>query len=175
MNTIAALTVSLIAAGSLAGCSRDIRPVDQPENIEQRYGVSGAYTETIATSNGSRKGTLVPVTLQDGRTAQLFIPGTRAHEPHTMYLRDNDGLHPVQMQENATREQVARSPSIVERRAEPAHHNKRSWEQEALIVGGSAGAGTAIGALTGGKKGAGIGAAAGGVGGLIYDLMTRDK
>ena len=27
----------------------------------------------------------------------------------------------------------------------------------------------------GGKKGAGIGAAAGGVGGLIFDLITRDK
>jgi hypothetical protein len=32
-----------------------------------------------------------------------------------------------------------------------------------------------IGAIAGGKKGAGIGAAAGGVGGLIYDLMTREK
>jgi hypothetical protein len=31
------------------------------------------------------------------------------------------------------------------------------------------------GALAGGKKGAGVGAAAGGVGGLIYDLLTRDK
>jgi len=29
--------------------------------------------------------------------------------------------------------------------------------------------------MAGGKKGAGIGAAAGGVGGLIYDLMTREK
>ena len=44
-----------------------------------------------------------------------------------------------------------------------------------LIIGGSAGAGTAIGALAGGKKGAAIGAAAGGVGGLIYDLATRKK
>ena len=79
------------------------------------------------------------------------------------------------MQENATREQIARSPAIVGRRAEPTHTHKRSWEKEALIIGGSAGAGTAIGAMAGGKKGAGIGAAAGGVGGLIYDLMTREK
>ena len=175
MNTIAALTVGLMAAGSLASCSRDIQAVDQPKNIEARYGVPGAYTDTIATSNGSMKGTLVPVTLEDGRTAQLFIPGARAREPHTVYLRDNDGLHPVRMKENATREQIVRSPAIVERRAEPAHTDKRSWEKEALIIGGAAGAGTAIGALAGGKKGAGIGAAAGGVGGLIYDLMTRDK
>ena len=175
MTTIAALTFGLIAASSIAGCSRDIQAMDQPKNIEQQYGVSGAYTDTIPTLNGSMKGTVVPVTLADGRAAQLFIPGARAREPHTLYLRDNDGLHPVQMKENATREQIAKSPAVVERRAEPAHANKRSWEKEALIIGGSAGAGTAIGAIAGGKKGAGIGAAAGGVGGLIYDLMTRDK
>jgi hypothetical protein len=173
--TIAALTFGLIAASSLAGCSRDIQASDEPKNIELQYGVPGAYTDTIPTANGSMNGTLVPVTLADGRTAQLFIPGVKAREPHTVYLRDNDGLHPVQMQQNATREQIARSPAIVDRRPEPTHTNKRSWEKEALIIGGSAGAGTAIGAIAGGKKGAGIGAAAGGVGGLIYDLMTREK
>jgi hypothetical protein len=72
-----------------------------------------------------------------------------------------------------SRDEVARSPGIVETRPEPQHSNKRSWEKEALIIGGSAG--TAIGAMAGGKKGAGIGAAAGGVGGLIYDLATRNK
>jgi hypothetical protein len=174
-HTITAFTVGLIAASALAGCSRDIQASDEPTSIEQRYGVSGAYTDTIQTENGSMKGTLVPVTLADGRTAQLFIPSAKAREPHAVYLRENDGLHPVHMQENATREQVASAPAIVERRAEPAHTNKRSWEKEALIIGGAAGAGTAIGAMAGGKKGAGIGAAAGGVGGLIYDIMTRDK
>ena len=175
MKRIATLTLGLVAAAALAGCSRDIQAADQPNNIERQYGVAGASTETISTPNGSMKGTLVPVTLADGRTAQLFIPGARAQEPHTVYLRDNDGLHPVQMKENVTREQVVRAPAIVERRAEPAHAKKRSWEKEALIIGGSAGAGTAIGAIAGGKNGAGIGAAAGGVGGLLYDLMTRDK
>jgi hypothetical protein len=48
-------------------------------------------------------------------------------------------------------------------------------EQQYGVAGGGAGGGAAIGALAGGKKGAGIGAAAGGVGGLIYDLMIRDK
>ena len=175
MKTIAALTFGLIAASSLAGCSRDIQAMDEPKSIEQQYGVSGTYTDTIATPDGSMKGTVVPVTLADGRTAQLFIPGARAREPHTVYLRDTDGLHPLRMKEHATREQIATSPAIVERRAEPAHANKRSWEKEALIIGGSAGAGTVIGAVAGGKKGAAIGAAAGGVGGLLYDLMTRDK
>ena len=50
---------------------------------------------------------------------------------------------------------------------------KRSLEKEILIVGGSAGAGAAIGAVAGGKKGAGIGAIAGGGGGTGVVLATK--
>jgi hypothetical protein len=146
-----------------------------PQSIEQQYGVPGAYTDSIATSDGSLKGTVVPVTLADGRTAQLFIPVRAANQPHAVYLRDGDGLHPVGVKDHATRDQITQSPAVIERQAEPAHANKRSWEKEAMIIGGSAGAGTVIGAIAGGKKGAGIGAASGGIGGLIYDLITRDK
>ena len=73
------------------------------------------------------------------------------------------------------RDQIAGAPIVATKHAERAHPRQRSWEKEAMIIGGSAGAGTAVGALTGGKKGAGIGAAAGGVGGLIYDLATRKR
>jgi len=90
-----------------------------------------------------------------------------------VYLRDTDGLHPVLLDERTNRNDVTRSPGVVAQRAEPAHSHKRSWERDALIIGGSAGAGTAIGAVAGGKKGAAVGATAGGVGGLIYDLVTR--
>ena len=51
---------------------------------------------------------------------------------------------------------------------------KRSLGREALIVGGSAGAGAAVGAVAGGKKGAAVGAISGGVAGLVYDLITRN-
>jgi hypothetical protein len=68
-------------------------------------------------------------------------------------------------------------PSRVVRSQEPVRvkSNRRSWEKEALIIGGSAAAGAGIGAMAGGKKGAAIGAVSGGVAGLVYDLATRKK
>lgn len=51
----------------------------------------------------------------------------------------------------------------------------RPFSHSAAIVGGSAGAGAAIGALAGGGKGAAIGALAGGAGGFIYDRLTRNR
>jgi hypothetical protein len=177
MKTYPLLAAVLICAGAFPGCSRDAQAVT-PQSIEQQYGVSGAYTDTVGTSDGALKGTMVPVTLADGRTAQLFIPvkqAKQANQVHAVYLQDSDGLHPVHVKEQVTRDEITRSPAVIERQAGPQHQNKRSWEKEALIIGGSAGAGTVIGAVAGGKKGAGVGAAAGGIGGLIFDLLTRDK
>ncbi len=76
----------------------------------------------------------------------------------------------------ARTEVVAQQPArYVVERSRPAVRRKRSWEREALIVGGSAGAGAAIGGLVKGKKGAGVGALTGGIAGLIYDLATRNR
>ena len=72
---------------------------------------------------------------------------------------------------------VAREPAtryVAERRS-PTVKRHRSWEHEALIVGGSAGAGAAIGAVAKGKRGAAVGALTGGIAGLIYDLATRNR
>lgn len=52
---------------------------------------------------------------------------------------------------------------------------RRSKKKSAAIIGGSAGAGAAIGALAGGGKGAAIGAISGGAAGLIYDRATVKK
>jgi hypothetical protein len=145
------------------------------QQIERDYGISGAYTGSVDTPDGPLSGMLVPITLANGRAGHLFIPQRQANDVHAVYIQDQQGLHPVQLGASARRDELARSPGIVETRAAPSPAKKRSWEQEALIIGGSAGGGAAIGALAGGKKGAGVGAAAGGVGGLIYDLLTRKK
>ena len=170
-----ACVISLVAGATLmAGCSRDVGAVT-PQQVESDYGIAGAQAGVVKTAEGSVHGTLVPVTLADGRTAQLVIPARSRKEPHGIYLHDDQGLHPIEVSPGASRTDLQTAPRVVGRHAEPAHSHKRSWEQEALIIGGAAGGGAGIGALAGGKKGAGIGAAVGGVGGLIYDLATREK
>jgi len=119
---------------------------------------------------------VVPVVLADGRVARLLVP---ARQPNSLIYRDQPGIYPVVLNDStANREQLVRPrPARVEpvaaRRAVATPAKKRSWEKEVLIVAGSAGAGTAIGAVAGGKKGAAVGAVTGGVAGLIYDLATR--
>ena len=51
----------------------------------------------------------------------------------------------------------------------------RPFNQSAMIVAGSAGAGAAIGGIAGGGKGAAIGALSGGVAGFVYDRLTAHK
>ena len=173
------LSIALLFGGVIcsSACSRDVQAVS-PQQLQQQYGITDAYRGQINTPDGALRGTLVPVTLPDGRAAQLIIPDRQRAEPHSVYLSDGGAIYPVELQPNVSRQQISQAPVVVERRAERverARPRHRSWEKELLIIGGSAGAGAAVGALTGGKKGAGIGAAAGGVGGLIYDLATRKK
>lgn len=172
MTTAAILTG--LGLGVLAGCSRVETPLSAAQ-IEQQYGLAGAYADTLATSAGQLDGTLVPITLANGQAAHLFIPLQQSKDVETIYLRDAQGLHPVRLESNARREDMAHAPAIATTRPAREIAKPRSWEREVLIVAGSAGAGAAIGGLAAGKKGAGVGAAAGGAGGLIYDLLTRRK
>jgi hypothetical protein len=59
-------------------------------------------------------------------------------------------------------------------RSEPVV-KERSKMKSAVIIGGGAVAGAAVGGLAGGRKGAAIGAVGGGVAGLIYDRMTKNN
>jgi hypothetical protein len=174
LGTAFAVGLLLISMSIVVACDRNADAVT-PAKIEQQYGVAGSYTTDVPTTDGTVRGTVVPVTLADGRQAQLFVPQHQQNEPHSVYVRDDQGLHPVRVKEHVTRDEIAKAPAVVETRSEPAHTQKRSWEKDALIIGGGAGVGTAIGAVAGGGKGAAIGATGGGIGGLIYDLATRNK
>jgi hypothetical protein len=145
------------------------------QSVQQRYGIHDAYDGTTLHPDGHRSAA-VPVTMEDGRTGEFVIPSGR-NEPHPVYYRDDQSgdMHPVRMDPRATRQQIVEAPRAVRYQPEPEHRRKPSWEQDALIVGGSAAGGALIGAAAGGAKGAGVGAAAGGVGGLIYDLLKNKR
>jgi hypothetical protein len=182
------MAVVLAATLGLSGCGSTSASGYDPDAIESRYGLSGAFTEEITTEQGTVEATIVPTTLDDGREVQLVIPHRRIDEDHDVFMRDGVTITPIALaDQQVTRQDFVNSqPRVVERRVvEPAParstapaataKKKRSTKDEILIIGGSAAAGAGIGALAGGKKGAAVGALSGGVAGLVYDLATRNK
>jgi hypothetical protein len=132
----AALLAGLALAGAMMTSACSNTSLDA-KAIEDKYGVSGATTENILTADGAMMpSTVVPVTLPDGQKAQLVIP--HKSDGNAVYLRDQEGMHPILLQDRAvSRDQFVRSnPTVVERRVVPQQSKKRSWQKEALIIGG---------------------------------------
>ena len=105
MKSMTALALALLSATLFTACTPEVQAMNG-QQIEQQYGVSGAYSDTIATPDGPVKGTLVPITLADGRQGHLIIPDKQANDPHPVYLRDEQGMHPVQLRDNASPDQL---------------------------------------------------------------------
>ena len=122
------------AAALASACSRDAQAVGlTPAELQQRYGISDAYVGKVTTADGTLRGTLVPVTLPDGRKAELIIPD-RAGEPHPAYFRDADGLHPIEIADNVQRDQLV-TPAVISKRVEKPHARHRSRSRPAISPG----------------------------------------
>jgi hypothetical protein len=178
LQTLAIAAVgNLLLAGSARAQSRSRTTTTTVRSVQQRYGIQDAYDGTMLHPDG-RRSTAVPVTMDDGRTGEFVIPSGK-QDPNAVYYRDDQTgeLRPVRMDGHMTRKEFVQAPRAVRYQPETQPRNKQSWgwAQDALVVGGGAGGGALIGAVVAGKKGAGVGTAVGGVGGLIYDLLSRNK
>jgi hypothetical protein len=125
---------------------------------------NGIYSGTIRAFNPANENAIASAATP---ASAPVINRTHLVQPRTVYVSD-----PAPAYAPAP---VYSSAPVYSRAPVYQTHPKRSLGKEALIVGGSAGAGAAIGALAGGGKGAGIGALSGGIAGLVYDLATRNK
>lgn len=116
-------------------------------------------------------------------TAAMTSPEVRALQAGQMYSGDQPQLYQADQARYINRAPAVRYISErapIERRTSERYipvrevRHKRTLKKEALIVGGSAAAGAAIGAAAHGGRGAAVGALAGGIAGLAYDLATRN-
>ncbi len=80
------------------------------------------------------------------------------------------GVYPAAYQQQAQARPVVQRQYVTRTVKRP-----RPFGHSVAIVGGSAGAGAAIGALAGGGKGAAIGALSGGTAGFIFDRLTANR
>lgn len=100
--------------------------------------------------------------------APALAPQYPAPEPAPQYRDGDNYVNRDRYEERGYVNRGREENTRVVTRERPTSHSL-------AIVGGSAGAGAAIGALAGGGKGAGIGALSGGAAGFLYDRLTHRK
>jgi hypothetical protein len=84
MKIITSLALAALAATLFTACTQDAQAMDARQ-IEQQYGVSGAFPDTVLTSDGPIKGMRVPITLANGHAGHLFIPQRQANAPPSTF------------------------------------------------------------------------------------------
>ena len=79
---IVALGVAALGVVSVS-CTKSVDAAAlSPQALQDRYGITNAYTGQVSTPEGAIHGTIVPVTLPDGRKGQLIVPdATQEYHP----------------------------------------------------------------------------------------------
>ncbi|MEW5975120.1 MAG: hypothetical protein AB1898_04855 [Acidobacteriota bacterium] len=157
---ITLIAVGLVATGMVLA-SFISNPLTERTGVQRPILVSADGTQVA----------IQPAAGLEGRAAPIIINvRTSAQGNPSMY--DYGSIRPVPVRAVQTVYESA-PPRRVPRSTDTRVQRQRSWQESALIIAGSAGAGAGIGAIAGGRKGAAVGAASGGVAGLVYDLATR--
>ena len=144
----------------------------------QLYALDASTVDPMLVNCGEGRQALVRPVAAGQRVSQVECVAAPAAYPSAV------GLVPAVQtfaQPQPVVERVVYREPVVTRRAAPASRTTvvrkdgRTWKKSALIVGGSAAGGAGLGAIMAGKSGAKKGAVIGGVGGLVYDLATRNR
>ena len=179
-TTVGAVTLVLTAAaGMFFFTSGRASTVDQVGDLDVACGESHrAVVRQVR--NGSSLRTSVDCVSSAAFAASSLngtIPMTTAYYadagadprmvPAVYYVPQPAPAPVVESRVAPTRSTTARATTATRSTQRP------SWQRRALVIGASAGAGAGVGALIGGKKGALIGAAAGGGGATVVDLIRN--
>jgi hypothetical protein len=151
-------TPALQAAGSYSLLGTSLDPANDPLLVNCGEGRQ-ALVRPVAAGQRFSQIECVPA-MAPALMAPAIVPAMQTYGAQPAVYREQ----PV------TRTRTASST----RYREPVQQG-RSWKKSALIIGGSAAGGAGLGAIVDGKSGAKKGAVIGGVGGLVYDLVTRNK
>jgi hypothetical protein len=145
----------------------DVEAVQTPALVQT---VDGAYVPVSQATytNALRPAAPQPVRVRTRRATQA--PAVYQPAPaEVVEVR----TQPVQ-ERSVVREPVQERVVVREDAPERVEESDdRSWQKTAMVIGGSAGAGAAVGAIAKGKKGALIGAAIGGGAASIYEATRR--
>jgi len=162
---VTVMALSLLATGALMStfisnpfASNQLSANLRSEQTPVLVNANGAQVSVLP-SIGS-DGKPVPVVINVGSAAPLAYGSAQPQAIPVAYRP---------MPQSAAYEPAARPRRAVQ----SSETGDRSWQKEAIIIGGGTAAGAGIGAIAGGRKGAAIGAISGGVAGLIYDMKTR--
>lgn len=146
-------------------------------------------TETAAQMSNDLKPNNFDTTTNDAATNQRLATQNTTNDPKEVTYRNgfDDGFQAAR--ERKTRANVvseATSPRVVTRTRYVDNGRRYSYvesrrpsfvqrHRDILTVAGGAGTGAIVGALIGGKRGAGIGALAGGGGAALYTYKLRHR
>ena len=118
----------------------------------------------------------------NGVTHVQCVPGATMTGAPMFVGNGSDFLQPISVQANVPRDApvqarpVSYEPQSYPRTTtRPVATRGRTWKKSAAIIGGSTAAGAGVGALLNGGSGAKKGAVVGLVGGVVYDIATRNR
>lgn len=163
---VAGALISGVAMYTVGARTEKVDAFTSPAPIEYVQTVDGRYV-AVTPAQPAGYANAHPA----GYTNALRPAGTPTAAPAPIVVE-----RPVVVQQRAARQTVYRPAAPVQERVvverEPVRE-KRSWQKTALVIGGSAASGAAVGGIVDGKKGALIGAGIGGGAASIYEAIKR--